>query len=130
MSTWKQLVEQAEREPRFAANSPSEFSVTYEWDEGSGARGQRVWVRWFEAYGETMVEVRSAVGPADAIAASEALAANLELPIGALALHDQMLVLVHKLPLAPISVGGVLFVMRRVSMAADRIEARLGGDRY
>ena len=130
MSGWEQVVENARLEPSFASDSPLEFSLVYEWTDPTGIRGQRVWVRWFEAYGEAMVEVRSAVGPADVIPAGEALAANLELPLGALALHDQMLVVIQKLPLTPMSVEGVLFVMRRVSMVADMIEARLGGDRY
>lgn len=130
MSSWEAIVEAAGRDGSFVATSPQEFSLVFEWEGPSGKRAQRVWARRFEAFDSAMVEVRSALGPERSMDHRQALTENLELPIGAIALHGDMLVVVHKQPIEAISVDGVLFTMHRVSMVADTLEARQGGDRF
>ncbi|TNE90233.1 MAG: hypothetical protein EP330_09250 [Deltaproteobacteria bacterium] len=131
MSTWSELYERARTEPGFIADSDEEFSLVYEWRDARGeVRAQRVWARYFEAWTTPMLEVRSAFAPADAMPAVDALVHNLDLPLGAIARHGDILVVVHKQPLEPITVEGVLFALRRVSMVADMLEAKRGVDRF
>ena len=97
---------------------------------GEDERLQRVWARRFDAWGEEWVELRSAVAPTADIPADAALAHNLDLPIGGLAQHGEVLVLVYKLALGPVSTEGVIAALQRVSMVADALEAKRGVDRY
>lgn len=106
------------------------FSVTLPLHDGREQRAQRVVVQRYTAWGQELVEVRSAFGELAEGEALDLLGQNLQLPIGAVALHGRYLVLVQKLPLEYISIEAVLFVLTRVAELADVLEERRGGDRF
>lgn len=131
MATWKAVVGRCAGETEFELSSADEFQLLQERREVNGTlRAQRVWVRRFEAWGAEMIEIRSAFAKAETMDSDAALLHNLDLPIGAIARHGDVLVLILKLPLDPIDVDGVLFAVQRVSMVADVLEAKRGTDRF
>ena len=93
-------------------------------------RAQRVIVHHFTAWGRSMVEFRSAFGELGDYKPASLLANNLHLPLGAVACHGRYLVLVHKACLEDISVDAAMFLLTRISLLADRLEGRRGGDRF
>lgn len=131
MASWATLVERATHQPRFQLSSAEEFSVEHTRDDMDGTtRAQRVWIRRYVAWGDEMIEIRSAFASSTELSSEAALLRNLELPIGAIARHGEVFVLLVKLPLKPISAEGVLLMARRVSMVADVLEAEQGVDRF
>ncbi|MCO4744674.1 MAG: hypothetical protein KC912_07795 [Proteobacteria bacterium] len=131
MATWSELLGACAPLHGFEQTSENEFQVLVQLRGERGEdRAQRCWVRRFDAWGESMLEVRSAFASSVELSAGDALCRNLDLPIGAIARHGEVLVLVHKLPLEPISIEGVLFVVEHVSMVADTLEAKRGTDRF
>ena len=87
-------------------------------------------VRHYTAWGANMIEVRSAFAEADGIDAEIMLEDSLQLPLGAIALHGRFLVVVQKAILDHMTVDGVVFLLTRISMLADVLEERQGGDRF
>ena len=107
-----------------------ELALTVEHRVEGTDRGQRVMVRRFTAWGHDMLEVRSAFGQAGDYDAEGLLVDNLQLPIGAIALHGRFLVVVHKARLEDLTLDGVVFLLTRISLLADALEERLGKDRF
>ncbi len=106
------------------------FSVTLPLADGHETRAQRVVVQRYAAWDQELLEVRSAFGEVKQGEEADLLGQNLQLPIGAIALHGRYLVLVQKLPLEFVSIDTVLFVLTRVAEVADVLEERRGGDRF
>lgn len=127
MATWQQVQERVRTDFTLDADEPHEFAITF---ERRGGRAQRVMVRHYEAWGEDMIEIRSAFAQAGDYEPVRLLQDNLQLPLGAIAQHGRFLVLVHRACLPHVSVDGVLFLLARVSMLADVLEERLGVDRF
>ena len=131
MATWDAVLAEARALPGFDARAEDEFSLTFERRQVDGTqRAQRVWLRRYEAWSTAMVEIRSAFAEAGVMEPEAAMRHNLDLPLGAIARHGDVLVVVCKLPLTPLSLEGVLFAARRVSMVADVLEANRGTDRF
>ena len=84
----------------------------------------------YEAWGRQMIEIRSAFGESGDYDATSLLTDNLNLPLGAVALHGRFLVLLHKACLDDISVEAALFLLTRVTLLADVLEGRAGKDRF
>ena len=106
-----------------------EFSMTLAVGP-EGRRAQRVMLRYYEALGVEMVEIRSAFSEAKGQDPDALLAENLKLKLGAVARHGDFLVLVHRLSLDFVQVDGVVFYARQVARLSDLLEARGGGDRF
>jgi len=106
------------------------LALTLPLTDGRSRRAQRVMVQRFAAYGQEMLEVRSAFGELAPGESEDLLTENLKLPLGAVALHGRYLVLVQKMPLEHTSLDGVLFLLTRVAELADVLEERRGGDRF
>ena len=130
MATWREVQERVRREHALARDEADSFAVTIERAEVGGVRAQKVMVRRYKAWGHDMLEVRSAFAEAADYEGRDLLPENLRMPIGAMARHGQYLVVVHKTPLAHVSVDGVLFLLTRISELADLLEQRTGGDRF
>jgi len=130
MADWSEVLERVRDEYTLDVESPDEFAVTVSRGEGDAPRLQRVIVRRYEAWGREMVEVRSAFGEIGDYDPQGLLSDNLQLPIGAVALHEQFLVLVHKACLEDMSVEGVIYLVSRVSQVADILEEQGGTDRF
>jgi len=130
MATWAELQERVRRDYVLDVDQPGEFAMTVERREGETVRAQRVLCRLFDAWGHEMIELRSAFGEAGDYDSGGLLQDNLNLPLGAVALHGKYLVLVHKTCLEHITVDGALFLLTQVSLLADVLEARRGTDRF
>ena len=87
-------------------------------------------VQHYTAWNTPMIEVRSAFGELRAGEESGLLEQNLNLPLGAIALHGRYLGLVHKTPLSTLTVESLLSLVARVAELADVLEERRGGDRF
>lgn len=130
MATWEQVRERLRRDYVLDVDEPDELALTVEHRVEGADRGQRVMVRHFDAWGHDMIEVRSAFGQAGDYDAEGLLVDNLQLPLGAIALHGRFLVVVHKARLEDLSMDGVVFLLTRISLLADALEERLGKDRF
>lgn len=130
MATWTQVLERVQRD--FALDDVGEgrFALTLEHSQTETARAQRVMVRLYEAWGREMIEIRSAFGEVGSYAPEHLLAENLTIGVGAIAIHGRFLVLVHKAALPDLTVDGVVFLVTRIGLLADALEARSGLDRY
>jgi len=93
-------------------------------------RAQRVMARRYLMADVEMVEFRSAFADARGLGAPDLLAANLTLPIGAVAQHGRFLVLVQKAVVTHTTVEGLLWQLTQVSLLADGLEEREGTDRF
>ncbi len=130
MATWSEVQEHVRSEYTLDVDQPGEMTLTLHSHGHDGVRGQRVMVRSYQAWGRDMMEVRSAFGELGDYEAEALLADNLQLPIGAVALHGRYLVLVHKACLSDMTVDGALFLITQLSVLADALEARKGIDRF
>lgn len=130
MATWEEVQQRVRTEFTLDSDDAHEFAITVQRRDEKGTRAQRVMVRHYDAWGMDMVEIRSAFAQAGDFAPDRLLSDTLQLPLGAIALHGRFLVLVHKACLAHTTVDGVLFLLTRVSMLADVLEERRGGDRF
>ena len=127
MAGWAEVQAALRAAYQLDSDTPHELAVTVSGREG---RAQRVMVRRYEAWGQEMVEFRSAFSPAGAFEPGHLLETNLQLPLGAVAQHGKYLVLVQKACLAHLSVDGALFLVAQVSSVADVLEQRTGTDRF
>ena len=130
MATWEQVQERVRLQFNLDRDDDDEFSLTTERHDVSGSRAQRVMVRHYTAWGAHMIEVRSAFAEAGDLDAEKMLAESLQLPLGAIAHHGRFLVVVQKAILDHMTIDGVVFLLTRISMLADVLEERGGGDRF
>jgi len=108
-----------------------EFAVTVRRKDAEGVeRAQRVMLSRYRAFGTTMVEFRSAFGELGDYDAESLLVESLRLPVGAIALHGHFLVVAQKDPLEDLTEEAVVRMLTRVSLLADVLEGRGGGDRF
>lgn len=130
MAGWAEVEQRFRELYTLDTDEPNEFALTVERADASGARKQRVMVRRYQAWGREMIEIRSAFGELGQVDPQHLLEDNLNLPLGAIALHGRWLVLVERACLDDLEVEGVLFLVTRVTLLADVLEHRLGGDRF
>lgn len=130
MARWPELQERIREAFTLDRDDPDEFALTIERPSEHGSRAQRVIVRRYEAWGHEMCELRSAFGELGDTPAADILADSLGLPLGSIALHGRFMVLVHKCCLEHQTIEGILFVLTRMTLLADVLEQRSGGDRF
>ena len=130
MAKWAEVQERVRVQFNLDRDDEHEFSLTTERHDVSGSRAQRVMVRHYTAWDNDMIEIRSAFAEASDLDAEAMLTDSLQLPLGAIALHGRFLVVVHKAVLEHVSIEGVLFLLTRISLLADVLEQRQGGDRF
>ncbi len=131
MATWNDVLDALSARFTLDRTDPEEIALTLERKDAAGqVRAQRVMVRHYAAWGEPILELRSAFAEVGTLDTAQLLVESLRLPIGAVALHGQYLVLVQKVPLAYTTIDGVLFLLTRVTHLADVLEQRQGGDRF
>jgi hypothetical protein len=129
MATWAEVQERVRAQFQLDREDEHEFSLTVP-RQAEGARAQRVMVHHYTSWGREMIEFRSAFGEVEGTDLRALLDESLKLPIGGIAAHGRFLVVVHKECLEHLSIDGVLFLLTRVSLLADVLEERRGGDRF
>jgi len=130
MATWQEIQERVRREFTLDVDEERELALTLQYEREDTERAQRVMARHYTAWGRDMVEVRSAFGKAGDYDPAGLLIDNLQLPLGAIALHEGFLVVVQKAALEDLTVEGVVFLLTRIGLLADALEERLGKDRF
>jgi hypothetical protein len=130
MATWNDLRERLRKQYTLDVDANDELALTVERKEAGVTRGQRIMLRRYQAWGREMVEFRSAFGEAGDYDATTLLVDNLNLPLGAIAIHGRFLVLVHRACLDDLAVDGIVFLLTRLSLLADVLESRKGVDRF
>ncbi|MCB9673814.1 MAG: hypothetical protein H6737_01780 [Alphaproteobacteria bacterium] len=126
MATFEELRAAVKSTHTLDRDDSDAFAVTIE----IGSRAQRVMARRYAMAGVEMVELRSAFAEARTLGAPELLAANLTLPIGAVAQHGRFLVVVQKAVVTHTTVEGLLWQLTQVSLLADGLEQSEGTDRF
>lgn len=130
MATWDAVRERARAEFTLDVDETDEFAVTVRREQDGQPRAQRVMVSRYRAFNDTMIEFRSAFGELGDYDAEDLLGESLKLPVGAIALHGRYLVVVQKDCLDDLSEDAVVRMLTRVSLLADVLEGRRGGDRF
>ena len=130
MARWEDIKARAAREFELDSDAEDEFAVTVHRTDGDNRRAQRVMVSRYRAFGATMIEFRSAFGELGDYDPEALLVESLRLPIGAIALHGSYLVVAQKDSLDDLSEDAVERLLTRVSLLADVLEGRGGGDRF
>lgn len=130
MAQWRDVQERLRKEHELDVDEADEMGLTMQRREGDVVREQRVIVRRYPAWGREMIEVRSAFGEIGDYDAAQLLQDNLNLPLGAVALHGRYLVLVQRACLDDLPLEGVMFLVTRMTMLADVLEGRKGADRF
>ena len=130
MALWRDVQERLRKEHELDVDEADEMGLTMQRREGDMVREQRVIVRRYPAWGREMIEVRSAFGELGDYDAAQLLQDNLNLPLGAVALHGRYLVLVQRACLDDLPLEGVMFLVTRMTMLADVLEGRKGADRF
>lgn len=136
MAKWSEVQQHARSSFRLDRDEPHEFALTIpglpnnSTSPADPPREQRVMVRHYVAWGREMVEFRSAFGELGESDPAALLTESLQLPLGAIALHGRFLVVIHRECLEPLAVDSVMWLLLRVSLVADELEARRGTDRF
>jgi hypothetical protein len=130
VAQWRDVQERLRKEHELDVDEADEMGLTMQRREGDVVREQRVIVRRYPAWGREMIEVRSAFGELGDYDAAQLLSDNLNLPLGAVALHGRYLVLVQRACLDDLPLEGVMFLVTRMTMLADVLEGRKGADRF
>jgi hypothetical protein len=129
VATWDDWKGALRRDFTLDEEGPDEFSVTVERPSAKG-REQRVMARRNQAWGQDVVEIRSAFGQLGDYDPATLLQDSLKLPLGAIALHGRYLVVVQRAPLAHTTTDGLSFLLTRVAWVADLLEEQRGADRF
>lgn len=127
MASWQELQAHVRAELAVEADGADELTLTVTLEEG---RSQRVMLRRYAAWGREMVELRSAFGQQGEFDPVGLLEDNLKLPLGAVALHEGYLVLVHRMSLGDTTVEAVVFLTTRIGLLADALEGHRDTDRF
>lgn len=131
MASWDALIAAIKDSYVLDSEGPGEVALTLERKDGQGEeRAQRTMLRRYTAWGEDFVEFRSAFSEVGLYEPLALLEESLTLPLGALAVHGNYLVVVQKAPLAYTSVEGLLMLLTRMTQLADVLEQRQGADRF
>ena len=130
MNTWDDVRRTLRQHFALDDDGVDEVALTVPLKDGHTRRAQRVMVQHYRAWGRSMVELRSAFGEVSEGEAPALLAQNLDLPLGAIALHGRYLVLVSKCPLSMLGAEDLLVLVAQVAELADVLEERRGGDRF
>jgi hypothetical protein len=130
VARWEDVKALAMAEFGLDSDEDDEFSVTVTRTDGDASRAQRVMVSRYQGLGATMIEFRSAFGELGDYDSEGLLIESLRLPIGAIALHGSYLVVVQKDCLDDLTEAAVVRMLTRVSLLADVLEGRGGGDRF
>jgi len=130
MASWSDLTAHVRQAYSLDKDSADEFALTLNRREGDVVRAQKAMVRRYQAWGEEMIEIRSAFGVEGEYEPRALLIESLQLPLGAIALHGKYLVLVAKLFLEDHTVDSVVRVLTRVTILADLLEGQSGQDRF
>lgn len=131
MADWERVRARLAEEFGLDVDEEDEFAVTVKRTDAEGVvREQRTMISRYRAFSTTMVEFRSAFGELGDYDAESLLVESLRLPVGAIALHGRYLVVVQKDPLEDLSEDAVVRMLTRVSLLADVLEGRGGGDRF
>ena len=130
MATWENLQSTLRQRFQLDRDEASQLSLTLSFDTGSGTRKQRVLLRNYVALDCRMVEIRSAFGLAADQDYHKLLQQNLSLPIGGIAIHGEVVLIVQKVPLAQATEDAILEMLMQVGFLADCLESEGGEDRY
>ncbi len=130
MASWNDLQARLRRDFKLDTDGVDELALTLKRQEAGTERSQRVMLRRYPAWGREMVEVRSAFGEVGEYDTALLLAENLNLPLGAIATHGRYLVLVQRVCIDDTTLDGMVFLMTRMSLLADSLEAKGGRDRF
>ena len=130
MARWADVKDLVRRTHTLDVDEDDEFALTLTRHDGETERAQRVMVSRYQAFGQTMIEYRSAFGEIGEYDPQQLLVESLRLPIGAVALHGSYLVLVQKDCLDDITEDAVVRMLTRISLLADVLEGRTGQDRF
>ena len=130
MATWENLQTALRDRVKLDRDEESQLSLTLSFETKAGIRKQRVLLRQYTALDSRMLEIRSAFGQALGRDCEQLLQQNLSLPVGSIAIHGDVVLVVQKVPLSHLSVDAIVETLMQVGFMADCLESEGGEDRY
>ena len=119
MASWTRLQEHARGNFALEDDQPSMFSMTWIYDDG---RRQKVIIRRYEAFGRTMIEIKSPFARGDAASADELIRKNAELPLATIARSGELYLAVYNMLIDHLNLEDFDLVVSRVAAVADTLE--------
>jgi hypothetical protein len=119
MPTWGEIQEYARSKYKLSRDEPEHFSLVWAYD---GGRTQQITVRRFTAFEQEWIEFRSAVCKLDEMKTKVALRKNASFVMGALALDDDMYVMLYNHQLATLDLEEFDLPLSVIASSADSIE--------
>ena len=130
MSNWYEFQQYLRAEYTLDRDDEDEMALTLVYNVEGKTRKQRVFLRRYVAINREMVEIRSAFGELSDYDPQHLLEESLGLPIGGVAIHGGILVIVQKEPLQSHTSETLAELMSQIGFLADCLESAGGGDRY
>jgi hypothetical protein len=124
MSTWSEIRNHAKAQHDLQSETERGFRLT--WSDSSG-RSQLIQARWVRAFDADWLELKSPVCHAHEMDPTEALKKNNELAVGALAIDDPYMVVVHNVQLDGLAVSAFDASLALIAALADSLELELTG---
>ena len=118
MTSWGNLQEYARSVYDLTEDEEDHFSLKFEYD----TRSQNILVRTFVGFDQEFIEFRTTVCKEADLDPMVALKINAELPIGALALDDNLYVLVYKFPLTNLDIEEFELPLNALATTGDSLE--------
>jgi hypothetical protein len=128
MPSWPEIQEYARSKYKLSYDEPHRFALVFAYDDG---RTQQIFVRRFEAYNQEWIEFRTPVCKEDEMKAKVALEKNAGFAIGALALENGRIFLLHNATLRSLDIEEFDLPLHVLAGTADNLEKQYaGGDEY
>ena len=130
MTPWESFQAYARQKFDLDQDDADELSLTLTYQYDEGLRKQRVFIRTYDAMTRPMIEIRSAFGTTSDYDAGALLKEALSLPIGGIASHEGVLLIVHKEPLRTNEFDTLAELIFEIGWIADSLERKGGLDRF
>lgn len=120
MPTWAEIQDYARSKYKLSRDDDNSFALVWGYEDG---RSQQIFVHRFEAFDQEFIEFRTPVCKEDEMKATVALRKNAKFVVGALALEDEMIFLLHNAPLATMDIDEFEMPLHVLAGTADKLEA-------
>jgi hypothetical protein len=119
MPTWAEIQDYARSKYKLSRDEDNSFALIWAYDNN---RTQQIFVRRFEAFDEDFIEFRTPVCKEPEMSHTVALRKNAQFVVGALALEDGHIFMMHNAPLRTMDIDEFEMPLHVLARTADKLE--------
>ena len=123
MASWEDVRDHMRSTFKLHQDEPELVSMVWTYEDG---RHQKIILRSFSAFERQLVEFKSAFARIEDADPVEMLRKNSELPLGTIALHGDVYVVVYNAVLEHLDMADLDLYLSRVAGLADKLEEEYG----